>query len=137
MKKQLSFFTAFIMSLIMIVWSNVFMLLINDQADLQQGSICLLFLQIVLVLKYVSGTLLAMPGSVLLKQVIAGFICADIFVGVPIGCSQGTFRFTAEILIAQLALVIVYSLTERRSNVKIGATALWQPNHELSLHGYN
>jgi lysylphosphatidylglycerol synthetase-like protein (DUF2156 family) len=134
MKKQQCFYTALLMSLIMIVWSNVFVFLINDQADLRPGSFCLLLLQAVLVMKYVSGTLLAMPGNIKLKQVIAGFFCADLLIGIPLTYGNSSLVFSAEILIAQLVLVVFYSLTERRA-VQTASQPVWEPNNKLILQG--
>jgi hypothetical protein len=136
MKNLQCFLTACLISMIMIVGYKVAIVTINDQMDIMhQDMVSLLLLQAVFVIKYVSGSVVTMPSSVNIKQVMAGYIVADLIFCVPSFWSKSLFPFSAEMLIAQAAILLVYAKMERRTSEKTESLHEWETANELVFQG--
>lgn len=117
MKNLKTFLTALLIGTFMIVWYNVFLLLTNDlDATSDQDKVGLLLQQAVIVVKFFSISIVAMPSSVNVKQLVAGYIAADLLFVFPMFWDKYIFSFLVEMLIAQAVLSVIYSVSERRAS---------------------
>lgn len=100
MKDPYSFFTAFLVSSITILWYEILM---------PEGGRC--FLQAVLIIKFLCCFMVAGPFSP--RQAMAGFLLSDIFLAVLLFGNSPVLAFSAEMLAAQAALFIAYEWQTR------------------------
>jgi len=136
MKNRQSFLTAFLMGTIMIVWYNVFLLLSDDPTDkINQDTLGLTLLQAVIVIKFVSASVVLMPSAVNVKQLVAGYIAADLLFGFPLFWNKSLFAFSVEMILAQVILSLIYMATLRRTSERPRLISEWDLSGELIIQG--
>lgn len=132
MKNLKCFLTAFLTSLSMVVWYSVFLMLINNKtAIILQANVVPLLLQFIFIIKYISSSVVVMPGEVNLKQFIAGYIIADAAICLPMMWGKSVFSFLAEMLIGQTVLLLIYTIAKRRPSAKPSLWLKWRTENEL------
>jgi hypothetical protein len=136
MKNRQSFLTAFLMGTIMIVWYDVFLLLTNDlTATLDQDKVGLFLLQAVIVIKFIGASVVVMPSAVNIKQLIAGYLTADLLFSFPLFWSKPQFSFSVEMVVAQVVLSLIYVASQRRISAKPRLVSEWGMSGDLIFQG--
>ena len=136
MKNRQSFLTAFLMGTIMIVWYNVFLsLTYNLAGTMDQDRVGLMMLQAVVVIKFFSASVVVMPLEVNIKQLIAGYIAADLLFCFPLFWNKSLFPFSAEMVIAQAVLSVIYMTSERRTSARPRLVSEWDLSGDLIFQG--
>jgi hypothetical protein len=136
MKNRQSFLTAFLMSTIMIVWYNVFLSLTDDlTGTLDQDKVGLMLLQVVIVIKFFSASVVVMPSEVSIKQLVTGYIAADLLFCLPLFWNTSLLYFSAEMVIAQAVLSVIYVASERRMPPRWEIISEWDISGDLIFQG--
>lgn len=137
MKNRQSFLTAFLTGAVMIVWYNVFLLLTDNLTEtMHQDIIGLMLLQAMTVIKFFTASVVVMPSAVNIKQMVTGYIAADLLFFVPLFWNKSLFSFSAEMVLAQVILLVIYVASERRTSASPQLVSVWGMSGELILQGF-
>jgi hypothetical protein len=120
------------MGTIMIISDSVFLLSANDMAGaISQDKVGLLLLQAVIFIKFISASVVVMPAGINLKQVMAGYAVADLIFCFPLFWNKPLFFFSGAMVFAQVVLLMIYAIAERRAPAKAVAEHEWKTANNL------
>ncbi|WP_374950103.1 hypothetical protein [Mucilaginibacter sp.] len=137
MKNRQSFFTAFLLSMILVIWYNITLLILNDQpGHTDHDQTGLLLLQVLLIVKFISVFIITMPANLSFKQLTAGFIAADLIYGLPLVFNKTAYSFPPEILIVQILLVCIDLVPGRRRAHVTDVFYKWRTSEEIIIQSY-
>ncbi|WP_133300169.1 hypothetical protein [Mucilaginibacter terrenus] len=132
MRNRQSFYTTFLMSFLMIFWQTILLKLIGGQEGSHQpDSFGLMILQIVMAIKCISSSVIIMPSAPNLKQIIAGYIAADMLIAFPLLLSNHLFLLPSGIVISQVVLTIIYFTSDRRLFRRTRTIQQWETSGAL------
>jgi hypothetical protein len=131
MKNRQSFLTAFLMGTILILWHNVFLLETKNH-----DPVGITLLQAVMVIKFICASVILMPSELNIKQLVAGYITANLLFGFPLFWNKSLLPFSVEMVIAQVILSVIYAAAERRTSERTGLIAEWDLSGGLIIQGF-
>lgn len=101
----------------------------------EKNYILLWVLQIILIIKSTCGTILIMPNKIGLKEMVYGFITADIVIAIWFILGMTLFIFPLQVLIVQMLVLVFYRGIRFRNPIRKGHFMVINIKHEFATEG--